>query len=224
MLVMALCVFGWGAITGNWFGLQWGGLSWFTDDKDSQHIKLFCFFLGAGHMVLAHLWKSRLVHGLRERLANIGWAMFLGGNFFTVKALLIDNGDFSNFTIPKWLYIIGTALILMCGIDWRKAGDVINAPFTFINSFGDLLSYIRLFAVGLSSLEITRAFNEMGATIWNGNVWLIPVGVLVILLGHALNISLALMGVLVHGIRLNTLEFSGHIGVEWSGKPYEPFK
>jgi V/A-type H+-transporting ATPase subunit I len=40
--------------------------------------------------------------------------------------------------------------------------------------------------------------------------------------GHTLNILLATMGVLVHGIRLNTLEFSGHLGLEWSGQPYTP--
>ncbi|MBU4460438.1 MAG: hypothetical protein KJ579_07720, partial [Verrucomicrobia bacterium] len=43
-------------------------------------------------------------------------------------------------------------------------------------------------------------------------------------LAHALNIVLALMGVMVHGVRLNTLEFSGHIGLQWTGVPYHPFR
>jgi V/A-type H+-transporting ATPase subunit I len=46
---------------------------------------------------------------------------------------------------------------------------------------------------------------------------------LIIFFGHTLNIALAVMGVLVHGIRLNTLEFSGHLGMEWTGVPYQPF-
>ncbi len=221
LLTMSLCVLGWGALTGSWFGLKWGGVPWLKND---DNIKLFCFFLGAGHLMLAHIWKAKLVHTWRDRLANIGWAMFLGANFFTVKALLIDNGDFGNFLIPKLLYIIGGSLIVLFGINWKNVGDVIYSPFAFINSFGDVLSYIRLFAVGLSSFAIADAFNSMGAGMWQGNKFLLPVGLLVILIGHTLNIALALMGVLVHGIRLNTLEFSGHIGVEWGGKPYRPLK
>ena len=223
LLVMSLSVAGWGAITGNWFGLKAPGIPWFTQDKNNEHIQLFCFFLGAGHMALAHLWRTRLSHGWRERLANVGWALFIAGNYFTVKAMLID-GTFGDFTIPKWLYIVGTGLIACFGINWRSISDIINSPFTFINSFGDLLSYIRLFAVGLSSLEIAKAFNAMGAGIWKGNLWLLPVGILVLGIGHLLNVALAVMSVLVHGIRLNTLEFSGHIGLEWTGRPYRPFR
>ncbi|MBR6471748.1 MAG: hypothetical protein IKS83_08115 [Victivallales bacterium] len=223
LILMSLSVVGWGALTGNWFGLQAPGLPWFTNDQNNEHIQLFCFFLGAGHMALAHLWRAKLSTGWRERLTNIGWALFLWANYFTIKGMLID-GTFGDFTIPKWLYIIGTALIVCFGINWRSINEIINSPFTFINSFGDLLSYIRLFAVGLSSLEIAKAFNTMGAGIWHGNHWLIPVGILALSVGHILNVALAVMGVLVHGIRLNTLEFSGHIGLEWSGRPYRPFQ
>ena len=223
LILMSLSVVGWGALTGNWFGLQAPGLPWFTNDQNNEHIQLFCFFLGAGHMALAHLWRAKLSTGWRERLTNIGWALFLWANYFTIKGMLID-GTFGDFTIPKWLYIIGTTLIVCFGINWRSINEIINSPFTFINSFGDLLSYIRLFAVGLSSLEIAKAFNTMGAGIWHGNHWLIPVGILALAVGHILNVALAVMGVLVHGIRLNTLEFSGHIGLEWSGRPYRPFQ
>ncbi len=48
--------------------------------------------------------------------------------------------------------------------------------------------------------------------------------VMILLIGHGLNIVLGLMAVVVHGIRLNMLEFSGHLGMQWSGKPYTPFK
>lgn len=49
-------------------------------------------------------------------------------------------------------------------------------------------------------------------------------GAIVILIGHALNLVLCLMGVLVHGVRLNTLEFAGHLGLGWSGFDFKPFK
>ena len=85
-----------------------------------------------------------------------------------------------------------------------------------------MLSYIRLFAVGLSSAYIANSFNSMAMSLSAGNPWLIPVSLLVLAVGHALNIALACMGVLVHGVRLNTLEFSGHMDLSWSGKPYKP--
>ena len=43
------------------------------------------------------------------------------------------------------------------------------------------------------------------------------------LIGHALNLALGVMSVLVHAIRLNTLEFSNHSGLTWSGSPFKPF-
>ncbi|MCK5077704.1 MAG: ATPase, partial [Calditrichia bacterium] len=49
------------------------------------------------------------------------------------------------------------------------------------------------------------------------------VAAIILFLAHALNIVLCGMSVLVHGVRLNMLEFSGHVGVQWSGKPYKPF-
>ncbi|MCQ2397154.1 MAG: hypothetical protein MJ106_05605 [Lentisphaeria bacterium] len=194
LLGMSVCTLVWGALSGNWFGLQWGGISWLTDNERGQlNTQLFCFFLAAIHLSMAHLWKIHLSSGIRDRLGNLGWAIFLWANFFTVKALLIDH-SFENFTIPKYLYIIGGALIVLCRINWTHIGDAIYS------------------------------LNDMGSMMWSGNKLLLPIGILVILAGHLLNISMAAMSVLVHGIRLNTLEFSGHIGVEWGGREYRPFR
>lgn len=224
LFIMSLCTLLWGILSGNWFGLAWGGLKCLTDGERGQmNVQLFCFFLAAVHLSLAHLWKLSVSSGWRDRLGNLGWALFLWANFFTVKALLIDY-SFEHFTVPAWMYGIGTVLIVFFSINWRNIGDIIYSPFTFINSLGDVLSYIRLYAVGLSSLYIARAFNDMSAMMWEQSKWLLPLGLLIILAGHLLNICMALMSVLVHGVRLNTLEFSGHIGVEWGGKAYKPFR
>ena len=56
------------------------------------------------------------------------------------------------------------------------------------------------------------------------SAWLLPAGIAVALIGHALNIVLALLSVLVHAVRLNTLEFSNHTGLSWSGQNFKPFK
>ena len=223
LLGMSASILVWGTLSGTWFGLKAGGLPWLANDATDAHIKLFCFFIGAAHLSFARLWKACLANSLREKLGNAGWALFMWGNFFTVKALLIDN-SFDNFTVPVCMYLAATVLIVLFSINWRSFGDVIYSPFNFINSISDVLSYIRLYAVGLSSLYIAQAFNDMASSIWSADKWLIPVGLVVLMLGHLLNVALASMSVLVHGIRLNTLEFSGHIGIEWSGRPYAPFK
>ncbi|MCK5805458.1 MAG: hypothetical protein KAI66_21685, partial [Lentisphaeria bacterium] len=128
---------------------------------------------------------------------------------------------------PKFaigLYAVGVLLILVFGVNWKDVGGVMNLPFDFINSFVDVLSYIRLFAVGLSSYFIASSFNGMGGMVMDLSPWLAPAAVLIIVFGHLLNVALAFMGVLVHGIRLNTLEFSNHMELTWSGRPYNPLK
>jgi V/A-type H+/Na+-transporting ATPase subunit I len=77
--------------------------------------------------------------------------------------------------------------------------------------------------VGTATLAVAEAFNGMaidvGAGSWVGGIF----AVVIIFMGHTLNILLAAMGVLVHGIRLNTLEFAGHLGLQWTGIRYLPF-
>ncbi len=227
LAVFSLAVIAFGAISGNWFGIDpqqlpafMRGLPWLTtDDANGDHLKTLCFFIGATHLSLARIWSAFRSKRLGQALGHVGWALFLWANYFLVNMLII--GTPLGF-LPKALYCAGGILILLFSINWRDFGDVIYSPFTFINSIVDVLSYIRLYAVGLSSLYIAKNFNEIARMVWEWNHWAIPFALIVILLGHCLNIALAAMGILVHGIRLNTLEFSNHIGLNWSGKPYQP--
>jgi V/A-type H+-transporting ATPase subunit I len=94
-------------------------------------------------------------------------------------------------------------------------------PFDLIGNFVDLMSYIRLFAVGTASLAVAQAFNGMvGFNSFFAGLF----AAFVLFVGHSLNIILAFMGVLVHGIRLNALEFSNQMGLEWAGYAYQPFE
>ena len=115
-------------------------------------------------------------------------------------------------------------MVLVGGVDWRDVGAICNFPFDLIGSFTDTLSYVRLFAVGMSGTYMAQSFNNMGMDLWHISPWLIPVALLVILFGHTLNVALAFMSVLVHGVRLNTLEFSNHAGIRWGGQAFKPLK
>jgi V/A-type H+-transporting ATPase subunit I len=149
--------------------------------------------------------------------------MVIWGNFFTAIKLIVFNQDpFPTFAF--YLYVIGIVLILVFYVQWTDIGSIFNLPFGFIGSFVDVLSYIRLFAVGLATYYIANSFNNMGNMLLQISPWLIVGTIIVLLFGHILNILLALMGVLVHGIRLNTLEFSNQMELQWLGHVYTPFK
>lgn len=232
-LTMSLCILGYGWLTGNWFALPaaklprlLAGLPWLSDATYSEaHVKLLCFFIGAFHMSMARAWRACLAGGLRGALGHVGWGIFLWANFFLAKVLIVDGGGMDDLGVfAKGLFLVGFLTILVFGVDWKDMGTVIYLPFSFINCFVDVLSYIRLFAVGLSSLYIAQSFNDMAGQLYSLSPWMIPFLLLVLAGGHVLNIALAGMGVLVHGIRLNTLEFSGHMDLSWSGKPYRPLR
>ena len=100
---------------------------------------------------------------------------------------------------------------------------VADLPFSVLRSFSDMVSYIRLFAVGYATVVVAVSFNAMAASLASSS-WAGVVGAVgILLVGHSLNMLLALMAVMVHGIRLNVLEFSTHLEMGWTGIPYRPF-
>jgi len=117
----------------------------------------------------------------------------------------------------------GAALVALGLLLTKSYIGIITLFLDVISNFVDIISYIRLYAVGAASLAVAQAFNGM-ALGDNLDGRFTFGAVLILLAGHTLNIVLAAMGVMVHGIRLNTLEFSGHAGVEWAGIHYNPFK
>ena len=75
----------------------------------------------------------------------------------------------------------------------------------------------------MAGASIAMNFNSMALDIAKSSPYFIVLGVIVVLVGHALNLALCVMSVLVHAIRLNTLEFSNHSGLTWSGNAFRPF-
>lgn len=225
-ILLSLATVGWGALSGNTFGLATEklpgflqGVEWFQVENN---VKWFCFLTAAIHLSLARFWKMIIYYRYPKIvLSNLGWGLFLWGNFF-VASHLVAGREQPEFTVP--LLAVGAVLVLVFEINWLDIGDVINAPFAFIGSFVDTLSYIRLFAVGLASYNIALSFNGMAADLFNSGGVAVVLGIAVVILGHLLNIVLGFMGVLVHGVRLNTLEFSNHMGITWGGTKFNPFR
>jgi V/A-type H+-transporting ATPase subunit I len=138
-------------------------------------------------------------------------------------------------------YFIGAGLVLYFVFTEQKGGNFfanIGKAFanflpTFLNavsSFADIISYIRLFAVGLAGSAIANSFNSMAFGVGvEGSAAAVCLKILaaifILVFGHSLNIVMNALSVIVHGVRLNLLEYAGnHLGMEWSGYAYTPFK
>lgn len=226
MLVLSTAAIIWGVLTNNYFGtapLPQFSLKFFTQEgvKDAN-VQAFCFALAVAQLSLGRIWRAIHEGNLRSIGRNLGWMLILWGNFFLTLRLIVWPGEFPVYMY--WLYAIGLVLVVCCDINWKNVADIFQFPFNIIGSFVDVLSYIRLFAVGMAGYYIAASFNGMGVSIWQASPYFLLFGILVILFGHLLNLGLCALSVLVHGVRLNTLEFSNHVGLSWSGSNFKPFK
>ena len=222
LTVLSTATIVWGALSGMWFGVQKGGIRLLTDPriKDAT-VQIFCFVLAVAQLSLGHLWQALREKSWRSFGANLGWTLVIWGNFFLAVKIIVSPGAFPVYMYC--LYGVGLALVMIFSVNWRDPAGAFQFPFNVIGSFTDVLSYIRLFAVGMAGAKIAESFNMMGTDVAKSSPYYIVFGVLVLLLGHALNLALGVMSVLVHAIRLNTLEFSNHSGLTWSGSPFKPF-
>lgn len=224
MLILSCATVIWGVLCGSYFGVTWGGLKCLTDSavKDKS-MQIFCFMLAIAQLSVGRIWKAFADKNIRSIISNFGWVLVICGNFFLTYQLLIDANRFPP-SIMAVLYSVGLVMVALTGVDWKNPADIFQFPFSIIGSFTDVLSYIRLFAVGMAGACIAQSFNGMGMDVAKASPWFIVFGVLVMVFGHLLNLALAMMSVLVHAVRLNTLEFSNHVGLTWSGQKYTPFK
>ena len=223
----------WGLLSGNFFGTKLlnQGLPCLNGTESNpqqgdQTTQKICFFLGTVQIILGHLWRLVLDLKWRNIGSQLGWIAMMLGNYIMVINLLVvpyPEGSIMVVLMP-YFYGAGIALIAICEVDWRDASSVFGFPSNLINSFVDLLSYIRLFAVGLAGLYLAQSFNGMAEGVMSGGVIGFIAGLVILFLGHLLNIALTILSIMVHGVRLNTLEFSNHIGLQWTGFAYKPFK
>jgi V/A-type H+-transporting ATPase subunit I len=234
LLIMDFSTIIWGTITCNFFGispdfmpafLQEVKINWLANDNNMMKL---CFLIGAIHLTIAHLWKICRTYNSVTCLGDLGWIGMTWTMYLAALSVVLGETG----ALPTWwiLYVSVPSLLLAIVFmttkerlkeDWP--GFVIM-PLTVINNFVDIVSYVRLYAVGTASLAIAQSFNDMAVI--HGLPMIVTglIAALILFAGHTLNILLASMGILVHGIRLNTLEFSGHIGVEWKGHAYKPFE
>jgi len=219
----------WGVLTGVFFGQTWllalGYVPPVPELNDTNFIQTFCFFIGALHLSIAHSWRAVLKFPSLTFLSDIGWICVLWTAFLLARYLILGEA-FPSFGL--WLIAAGISLVIFFTHPQRNVlkgigTGLATVALSLMNNFTDVISYIRLFAVGLATLAIAETTNTLAFGFGNGIVALVA-SVVILITGHGLNIILGPMSVLVHGVRLNVLEFSGHANVTWSGTAFDPLK
>ncbi len=227
--LLGSCAVIWGVLTGTFFGQEWlldlGYTPPVPQLNDPGTMTTLCFFIGALHLSIAHSWRAYLKVPSVTALADAGYICILWGAFFLARTLILGEA-FPPWGI--WLFVLGVILVILFTSPQRKVlrgiGEGMGTmALSFMNNITDVISYIRLYAVGLASLAVAETTNYLATGFGNG-IGALAAGFVILLFGHSLNIILGLMSVLVHGVRLNVLEFSGHANVTWSGVPFEPLR
>lgn len=208
-------------------------------DAVTQNLQIFCFTIALVQLAVAHL--KGIVRNIRSLkcLGEAGSLFMLMGIYYLVLNMVVSSerfpfdlvlfGDIKASSIMFPLIGVGFGLsfifsnyegsVLKSVLESLK--NIISVLLGVVNVFSDIVSYIRLWAVGLAGAAIANTVNEMAGPILGGFV--IFLGILLLGFGHGLNMILNVLSVIVHGVRLNTLEFSSHLGMTWSGFKYKPF-
>ena len=251
LLVTSSATIVWGLITGSVFGISqtwladhgfarlWPAFLNPLKERAAQNIMGMCFLIGAIQITIGHVWNiiDLVKQKSTKALEQLGWVCTTWYMFFMADNMVIGGNMAKYIGSPAALkpftgspldYVCLTGIVLIA-LFMMKPSEIKDGwfnlallPLNIINNFTDVVSYVRLYAVGAAGFAVANAFNTM---IFGGEVTLLSglLGALFAFLAHTLNILLCVMGVLVHGIRLNTLEFSNHKGISWSGAPYRPF-
>ena len=221
----------WGTLCNTWFGTHPALMNnaaslWLNHpNKGINNTMLVCFTLGVIHLSIARVWSAISTFPDSKFLAQVGWIGVLWFMYCIACSIV------GIFPTPHFMYyVFGVALFLIFFFTLKRDElkehgiELAIMPLNIISCLGDVISYVRLFAVGLAGVKLAENFNDM-ATHLNLPLWLkiIPM-LLILLIGHGLNFAMAGLSILVHAVRLNTLEFSNHKGISWSGYVFKPFK
>jgi len=226
--VLSVATMIWGILTGSYFGIQnlpaplkqWK-IEWLGHEANLENL---CFFLGALHLTVAHAWNViRQRHSVMA-IGQAGWIGLAWTMYFVACYFVLDR-PMPGFVI----YLLGISLcaVVLFMAPFRQLKtewpNYCVLPFTVLGNFGDIVSYMRLYLVGSASATLILAFNDLAIGQGVDSIWAGLAAALIIFMAHALNIALSALAVLVHGVRLNALEFSSHLGIQWAGIKYAPF-
>ncbi|MDT8406774.1 MAG: ATPase [Methylococcales bacterium] len=233
-LVSAAAV--WGMLVGSYFGVSPAPDSLLealkiVDLNDFDAMMRISIGVGAGHVLLANAIATYQHWPRLSALSHLGWALLAGSGFAFWLGYVQHAEHVMDIAKPGLYAAVFLIVLFSSNRPWHGFGALTGRLFDGIKNslkisqlFGDVLSYMRLFALGLASASLAVTFNQLADQVQTS----LPgsglfLSWLILLLGHGLNLVLALMSGVVHGLRLNFIEF-----YNWSlseeGYPFKAFQ
>ena len=233
-----------GLFLGTFFGIPLAQVDWYPEvlksviiqgkvmGYDAQMVLAIC--IGVFHICLAMVVKAICYtkrFGFKENISTWGWLLLVVGGLSALILLMLFNAPAE---VTKWT-LIGIAGVSALGIYiFNKPGrnPLLNIGAGLWDTYnmatgllGDVLSYVRLYALGLAGGMLGGAFNDLGLMVLGENpTWQWVGFVLILLIGHVLNVAMSALGAFVHPLRLTFVEYFKNSGYEGKGVEYQPFK
>ena len=221
--MLALVVFSipYGVLVGSYFGVTPPAGSWLASlhllNTNDQNLMMWLSVgIGAVHLTGANLVTAWRLRHAPNALGGLGWtAIILGG--FSI-GLGKTYAHLTALTPVGWGgLVLGGLLVLLFTSErpfslmprqlFGRLVDGLKGASQLSKAFGDVLSYLRLFALGLASFKLAEVSNQLAAASFESRGLGVLLGVLVLLAGHTINFVMGIMGGVVHSLRLNLIEF-----------------
>jgi V/A-type H+-transporting ATPase subunit I len=219
----------WGIAVGSYFGMAPPTGSWLArvhliDASSTDRMMSLAVSVGVAHLVIANLAAAWTRRATLQAWVPLGWIAILLAGTLLWFGVTRDLGWLRQAAAA--LGGAGAAAILICSSNHpnplHRLLDGLLGLTRISGVFGDVLSYLRLFALGFAGGSLAGAFNQLAGLAGQMNTALgaLPaIGVL--LVGHGLNFLLGVTGGVVHGLRLNYIEFFNW-GLGSEGYPFRP--
>jgi V/A-type H+-transporting ATPase subunit I len=226
LITLSVCSIAYGILCGSYFGTSpppdslLGKLRLL--DASSQTVMMpLTIVVGVLHLSLANLVMARLQFGRASALSSLGWVVVMAGAIVGAIGLTANVGESLAQSLTRWgmgLLIGGLAAVFLFSSErpivslslknhLLRLLDGLKGLTGISGLFGDTLSYLRLFALGLSSAKLAATFNSLAKDAWDNAGFGVIAAIGILLLGHTLNLLLSIMSGVVHGLRLNCIEF-----------------
>jgi len=221
MLTLVIFSIVYGVLLGSYFGMEppegsWLGALHILHANDQGVMMWLSIGVGAVHLAGANLataWRRRRT---LHALSGLGWAAIILGGLCV--GLGKSYAALAALTTLGWGgLVLGGLLVLLFHSErpfslvpkqlFGRLVDGLKGLLELSKAFGDVLSYLRLFALGLAAVKLAEVFNHLAAASFEAKGVGVLLGVLILLVGHAINFAMGIMGGVVHGLRLNLIEF-----------------
>lgn len=228
-----------GTLTGSFFGVSLADVPALSKVKgyflNSDNLMTLSIVIGLVQIIFGKAvaaYKTKLQKGVKHSIAPFAW-VFVIISLACAFGLPMLNVHLPDAAVTVFYVIAGLGLIVAYAYNTPGKNIFLNFGTGLWNTYnmasgllGDTLSYIRLFAIGLTGAILGGVFNTLAITMTDGlNVVLRVICMLLILLiGHSINIALCTISSLVHPLRLIFVEYYKNAEFEGGGKAYEPFK